>query len=103
VIGLDPVVAVPLGDVPRRRQQFLQHAEVGRRLVGRDLDRPRDLPAIPAGAAVVLAIYGTALDLSALRGQPPGTDLLIMPGTPYTVTVVAAHTDTTPTRLTLTE
>jgi len=59
--------------------------------------------AIPAGAAVVLAIYGTALDLSALRGQPPGTDLLIMPGTPYTVTGVAAHTDTTPTRLTLTE
>jgi hypothetical protein len=59
--------------------------------------------AVAAGAAVVLDIYGTALDLSVLRGQPPGTDLLIMPGTPYTVTAVAAHTDTTPTRLTLTE
>jgi hypothetical protein len=59
--------------------------------------------AVAAGAAVVLAIYGTALDLSVLRGQPPGTDLLIMPGTSYTVTALAAHTDTTPTRLTLTE
>jgi len=59
--------------------------------------------AVAAGAAVVLAIYGTALDLSVLRGQPPGTDLLIMPGTSYTVTAVAAHTDSNPTRLTLTE
>jgi hypothetical protein len=59
--------------------------------------------AVAAGAAVVLAIYGTALDLSVLRGLPPGTDLLIMPGTSYTVTAVAAHTDTTPARLTLTE
>jgi hypothetical protein len=33
--------------VLRRRQQFVQHAEVGCRLVGRDLDRPRDLPQRP--------------------------------------------------------
>jgi hypothetical protein len=43
VIRLDPVVAVSLGDVPRCRQQFVQHAKVGRRLVGGDLERPRDL------------------------------------------------------------
>ena len=42
VIGLDPVVAVLLGAVPRRRQEFLLHGRVHRRLIGDNLDR-RDL------------------------------------------------------------
>jgi transposase len=35
VIGLDPVVGVPLGAVPGRRQQVLQHDRVGRLPLGR--------------------------------------------------------------------
>ncbi len=45
-------------------------------------------PATIVGAAVGLAIFGTALDLSEMNGQPPGTILLIMPGHSYAVTEV---------------
>jgi hypothetical protein len=41
VIGLDPVVGLPIGAMPRARQQFLQHHRTGRRAVGRDLARRR--------------------------------------------------------------
>jgi hypothetical protein len=37
VVGLNPVVGVLLGVVPRRRQQLLQDDRVGRRLIGHDL------------------------------------------------------------------
>ena len=64
--GFDPVVTVLFGDVPRRRQQFLQHAEVGRRLVGRDLDWPRRLLQRPgenrrAAAASRLPVASTSM------------------------------------------
>ena len=39
VVALDPVVGVPLGVVPRRREQLLQDHRVGRRLIGHDLAR----------------------------------------------------------------
>ena len=39
MVGLDPIVGVPLGAVPRRWEQLLQHDRVGRCLVGDDLDR----------------------------------------------------------------
>jgi hypothetical protein len=42
VIRLDPVVGVLFGAMPRRREEFLQHGRVHRRLVGGDLDG-RDL------------------------------------------------------------
>src|SRR6266516_2818585 len=41
MIGFDPVVGVPIGAMPRARQQFLQHHRIGRREVGRDLARRR--------------------------------------------------------------
>jgi hypothetical protein len=41
MVGLDPVVGVLLGSVPRRWEQLLQHDQVGRCSVGDDLDRPR--------------------------------------------------------------
>jgi hypothetical protein len=37
VVGLNPVVGVLLGVVPRRRQQLFQDDRVGRRLIGHDL------------------------------------------------------------------
>jgi hypothetical protein len=39
VIGFHDVVRVPLDDVPRSREEFIQHAGVDRRPVGGDLDR----------------------------------------------------------------
>jgi hypothetical protein len=39
VVALDPVVGVPLGVVPRRRQHLLQDHRVGRRLISHDLAR----------------------------------------------------------------
>jgi hypothetical protein len=39
VVGLDVVVGIPIGAMPGRRHQLLQHARVHRRLVGCDLDR----------------------------------------------------------------
>jgi hypothetical protein len=39
MVGLDPVVGVPLGAVPRRWEQFLQHQRIGRCSVGDDLHR----------------------------------------------------------------
>jgi hypothetical protein len=38
MVGLDPVVGVPIGAVPRRRQQLLQDDRIGRCLVGHHLD-----------------------------------------------------------------
>ncbi|WP_239405494.1 hypothetical protein [Frankia sp. Cj3] len=46
-------------------------------------------PAVIVGAAVGLAIFGTALDISEANGQPPGSTLLIMPGHSYAVTEVS--------------
>jgi hypothetical protein len=34
MVSLNPVVGVPVGAVPRRRQQLVQHDRVGRRLIG---------------------------------------------------------------------
>ena len=42
VVALDAVVGVLLGSMPRRREEFLQHGRVHRRLIGDNLDR-RDL------------------------------------------------------------
>jgi hypothetical protein len=42
VVTLDAVIGVPVGAVPRRWPQLLQHHRVHRRLIGSDLDR-RDL------------------------------------------------------------
>jgi hypothetical protein len=42
VVGLDVIVGVLIGAVPRRREQLLQRDRVGRRLVGDDL-HGRDL------------------------------------------------------------
>jgi hypothetical protein len=39
VVALDAVVGVPLGAMPGRREQLVQHRRVCRRLVGDDLDR----------------------------------------------------------------
>jgi hypothetical protein len=39
MVGLNPVVGVLLGVVPRRRQQLFQDDWVGRRLIGHDLAR----------------------------------------------------------------
>jgi hypothetical protein len=39
MVGLDPVVGVPLGAVPRRWEQLLQHQRIGRCSVGDDLHR----------------------------------------------------------------
>ena len=39
VIGLNSVVGVPLGAVPGRLEQVVQHRQVGRGSVGDDLDR----------------------------------------------------------------
>jgi hypothetical protein len=41
VVGVDPVVGIPIGAMPRARQQFLQHHRIGRREVGPDLARRR--------------------------------------------------------------
>ena len=38
MVSLDPVVGVPLGAVPRRWEQLLQHHRIGRRSVGDDSD-----------------------------------------------------------------
>jgi hypothetical protein len=38
LVSLDPVVGVPIGAKPRRRQQLVQHDRVGRRLIGDHLD-----------------------------------------------------------------
>jgi hypothetical protein len=37
MVGLDPVVGLPLGSVPRRRERLLEHDRVGRCSVGDDL------------------------------------------------------------------
>jgi hypothetical protein len=42
MVTLDAVIGVPVGAVPRRWQQLLQHRRIHRRLIGHDLDR-RDL------------------------------------------------------------
>ena len=42
-------------------------------------------PGRATGAPVVLAIHGSALDLSELNGYPPGTLLMVSPGTRYAV------------------
>ena len=39
MVTLDAVVGVPVGAVPRRWQQLLQHRRIHRRLIGHDLDR----------------------------------------------------------------
>jgi hypothetical protein len=39
VIRFNPVVGIPIGAMPRRRQQLLQHDRVGARVVGDDLHR----------------------------------------------------------------
>jgi hypothetical protein len=39
VIRLDPVARVLLGSRPRRREEFLQHRRVHRRVIGNNLDR----------------------------------------------------------------
>jgi hypothetical protein len=39
VIGLNSVVGVPLGAVPGRLEQVVQHRQVGRGSIGDDLDR----------------------------------------------------------------
>jgi hypothetical protein len=49
-------------------------------------------PATIVGAAVGVALFGTALDLSEAHNQPPGTILLIMPGRFYAVTDIAQDT-----------
>src|SRR6266508_4161038 len=40
VVGLDPIVGVPVGAVPRGRHSFVEHPRVGRSLVGDHLGRP---------------------------------------------------------------
>ena len=42
VIALDSIVGIPVGAVPRRREQLPQHRRIHRRLIGGDLHR-RDL------------------------------------------------------------
>ncbi|WP_239380420.1 hypothetical protein, partial [Frankia sp. CIT1] len=59
-------------------------------------------PATIVGAAVGLAIFGTALDLSEMNGQPPGTILLIMPGHSYAV-IEVGHDALNAVRITLME
>jgi hypothetical protein len=43
MIGLDRVVRVPLGEMPRRWRRLLDRARVDRRPIGGDLDRRRPL------------------------------------------------------------
>jgi hypothetical protein len=43
MISLDPVVGIPVRTMPRRRQQFFQHHQIGRRQVGRNLARAVDV------------------------------------------------------------
>jgi hypothetical protein len=38
MVSLNPVVGVPIGAMPRRRQQLVHHDRVGRRLIGHHLD-----------------------------------------------------------------
>jgi hypothetical protein len=58
VVALDPIVGVPVGSVPRRWQQLLQHHRIGRCSVGddlggRDLGRADGLAEEPAGGTGV--------------------------------------------------
>jgi hypothetical protein len=48
MVSLDPVVGVPIGAMPRRRQQLLQHDRVGRRLIGDYLEVLRFLQELPS-------------------------------------------------------
>jgi hypothetical protein len=41
VVGFDHVVGAPVGDVSRRRREFVEHAWVNRRPVGDNLHRSR--------------------------------------------------------------
>lgn len=53
VIGLHRVVGIPLGAMPRRWQQLLQHGWIDRRVVSDDLNRPALQPQQSANLRVV--------------------------------------------------
>jgi hypothetical protein len=64
MVGLDLVVGVPLGAMPRRREEFLQHGRIGRCPVGDDLDR-RSL----GGADGLLEEPAGCLDIALCRDE----------------------------------
>ena len=75
VIGLDPVVAVLLGDMRRSWDQFVQHPQVRAGLVGRHLDRRRTVPQrtdeeSPCGGGVPLLGQQHVNDLPVLIHSP---------------------------------
>jgi hypothetical protein len=92
VVGLDTVVGIPIGAMPGRRDQLLDHQRVRRRSIGHDLHRPRlgaptadaprptTAPGSPPRSPLDLQVTDQAT--TAPEDPPPVSPLPTLPGGP---------------------